>query len=195
VNGRPEVLRLFVAIELGGEALRVLNDLQHQLQRRGLAGVRWVRPEGVHLTLKFLGETPAALAPDVEQAIARAVKGIPPHEVRLDALGSFGSRTNPRVLWVGLAGDLETLGRLQQQVDRELAAAGFPPEDRRFSAHLTLARVPPEKGRDVAGALSEAVSSAPVPATAIPVAEVSLMRSRLGSGGAVYTRLFSAPLD
>lgn len=189
-----DLLRLFVAVELGEAALAALASLQEDLRRQGLEGLRWVRPEGVHLTLKFLGETPAERLPAIEAALGRAVAGVLPHVLRLDGLGTFGSRRSPRVLWVGLQGDLEELGRLQQQVESALAQAGFPKEDRRFSPHLTLARVRPE----TAGALSEriarALAAAQPPEATIAVREVSLMRSTLGPGGAVYDRLAAFPL-
>lgn len=191
---RSEELRLFVAIELEEAALGALGTLQSELRRRGLDGLRWVRPEGIHLTLKFLGETPADRVPAIRQALAGAVKGMPAHTVSLGGLGTFGGRRNPRVVWVDLRGDLETLGELQQRVERALEAAGFPREGRSFSAHLTLARVRPETARELSEAVALAVEAVRTPDGEIPVREVSLMRSRLGPGGAAYERLAAFPL-
>ena len=188
-------MRLFVAVELPAEALEALNRVQHELQRDpALARMRWTRPEGIHLTLKFLGETPTARRADIEGAIGRAVEGVAPFEVRLGKLGRFGTRGNPRVVWVDVEGDTEPLLRLQAQVERELAQLRYPPENRKFSPHLTLARIPPERARDVASALETALAEANSPAATIPVHEVSLMKSDLRPGGAIYTRLFAAPL-
>jgi 2'-5' RNA ligase len=178
-----------VAVELPREVLEALNRLQHELQRHVPAGLRWVRPEGIHLTLKFLGETPREKVDVIEQAVMRAVKGIAPHEVALGALGTFGGRSSPRVLWVDLSGETEALLRLQRQVDWDLDAIGYPSEKRPFSPHLTLARVKPEEARAVAEPLAAAVRSVVVPSATIPVRELSLMLSRLGPGGAVYRRL------
>jgi 2'-5' RNA ligase len=183
-----------VAVELPGEVLEALNRLQHELQRHVPAGLRWVRPEGIHLTLKFLGETPREKVDAIQQAVKRAVKGIAPHEVALGSLGTFGGRSSPRVLWVDLSGGTEALLRLQRQVDWDLDAIGYPSEKRPFSPHLTLARVRPENAQQVAEPLGEAVRSVGVPAATIPVRQVSLMLSKLGPGGAAYTRLESWPL-
>jgi 2'-5' RNA ligase len=189
-----EDIRLFVAVELEGPALRALAEAQSQLRRRGLEGLRWVRAEGIHLTLKFLGETPAGRVPAIEAALAEAVRGIPPHTVSLNGLGTFGGRRNPRVVWVDVVGEVETLHRLQQRVDLALGRIGFPREDRNFSPHLTLARVRPEAARDLAEPIARALEHVEAPSAEVPVRELSLMRSTLGPGGAVYARLAAFPL-
>jgi 2'-5' RNA ligase len=194
LNELPANPRLFVAVELPGVALEALNRLQHELQRHVSSGLRWVRPEGIHLTLKFLGETPQAKLPAIEGALAEVVEGIGGHELSLGEMGTFGSRNSPRVLWVDLAGETEALLRLQRRVDRALDAIGYPSEKRPFSPHLTLARVRQEMAREVAEPLAAAVRSVSVPAATIPVRELSLMLSKLGPGGAVYRRLQAWPL-
>src|SRR5574341_1768844 len=115
-----EQLRLFVAIELPGEVRDALSRLQHELQRRGLTQLRWVRPEGIHLTLKFLGETPAEKVQAIKGALSGAVEGVAPHALALGALGTFGGRS-PRVLWIDLTSDLAPLLALQKNVDDALA--------------------------------------------------------------------------
>jgi 2'-5' RNA ligase len=189
-------LRLFIAIELPATVLAALNDLQHDLQRNPyLARLRWVRPEGIHLTLKFLGETPTERRPDIEAAVARCVVGMLQFELHLGKLGTFGSPRSPRVLWVDVAGDLGKLAKLQSQVEAELAPLGFPAEARRFSPHLTLARVPPERATEAAGPLAEAVASRNDPTGTFRVEALALIKSDLQQGGAIYTQLFAAPLD
>ncbi len=187
-------LRLFVAVELGEEALSALGRVQAELRERRLEGLRWVRPEGIHLTLKFLGEVPPSAVGGIEEALGRAVQGVPPHQLSLGALGKFGSRLSPRVLWVDIRGDVDTLIGLQQRVEAALVPLGFPREQRAFSPHLTLARVRPESARQAAGPLEQAVASVHPLAAEIDVREVSLMRSQLNPGGAVYTCLKSFPL-
>ena len=193
MNAPPEEVRLFVAVELPPPVTAALGELQAELRRRGLSALRWVRPEGIHLTLKFLGEVPARQVTSVLDALASAVQGIGPHDLSLGRLGTFGGRS-PRVLWIALEGGVETLGRLQEQVEQRLVALGFPPEERAFSPHLTLARVRPENAREVARPLAAAVPAVNAPPAEIPVREVSLMRSQLKPGGAVYTRLEAFPL-
>jgi 2'-5' RNA ligase len=189
-----ERLRLFVAIDLPEDVREALRRLQTDLRRHDLPGLRWTRPEGVHLTLKFLGETPASSVPAIEGALARAVAGTAAFRLALGAPGTFGNRRGPRVLWVDVEGDLQPLQELQAAVERELAAAGFPPEQRAFSPHLTLARVaqPPPPG--TAERVSRALEAVDAPQGEFPAAEVVLMRSSLQPGGAVYTRVAAFPL-
>lgn len=193
VDSRDD-LRLFVAIELPGEVRTALNDLQHELQRQpGLNALRWVRPEGIHITLKFLGERPADHRMPIDVAVQNAVAGIPPFDLRLGRLGTFGDNA-PRVLWIDVEGDIETLQRLQSQVERELRPLGFPTEKRPFSPHLTLARIQPERSRSVAAALQRTIAEAAPPTAVIPVRQIALMKSDLRPTGAVYTQLLTAPL-
>jgi len=194
VTELPDRPRLFVAVELDGRVQGALDRLQHDLQRHELHGLRWVRPEGIHLTLKFLGETPREKVAAITQALAASTAGVQPHQLSLGKLGTFGSRGSPRVIWVDLDGDLEPLRRLAEQVERALAPLGIPRESRSFSPHLTLARVRPESARDVAGPLAQAVAAVHAPKATIDVREVSLMLSKLGPGGAVYTQLEAFPL-
>jgi 2'-5' RNA ligase len=185
-------LRLFVALELPEDVRRALGALQEQLRKAGTPKLRWVRPEGIHLTLKFLGNVEKHRVAGIEKALESAIE---PFELELRAAeaGGFGGR-RLRVIWVGLEGDLEGLGRLARLVDEGLGALGFERERRPFAAHLTLARVPDEASGDERaklGALIEAFEMPPFPS--MRLSEVSLMRSVLGPGGARYERLASFP--
>ena len=190
---RPgESLRLFVAIELPAEVRQALLRVQDDLRRAGADRLRWVRPEGVHLTLKFLGEVAAERVDAVEAALRSAIE---PFELRLRlaTLGGFGG-ARLRVVWVGLEGDVEPLAALAEQIERALTPLGFPRERRPFAAHLTLARVPdatPRDERERLASLLRRTSRPPMPS--MVAKEVSLMRSVLGQGGAVYTRLTAFP--
>ena len=186
--------RLFVAIDLPEEVRESLGRLQSDLRRLDLSGLRWTRPEGVHLTLKFLGETPTSSIPAIEGALARAVQGTPPFRLALGEPGTFGNRRGPRVLWVDVEGDVQPLQRLQAAVERELEAAGFAPEEREFSPHLTLARVPQPPRPGLAERVSRALAAVAAPHGEIEVTEVVLMRSQLQPGGAVYSRVAVFPL-
>jgi RNA 2',3'-cyclic 3'-phosphodiesterase len=189
----PETLRLFVAIELPGEVREALGKLQHELQRRGLEKLRWVRPEGIHLTLKFLGETPVERLPAIEGALQRVVSGVTGHELSLGDLETFGGN-RPRVLWMDLGGDVDAVRELQERTETVLNALGFERDARGWSPHVTLARVRPETAREVVGAIGTAIAGVNAPAAAIPVREVSLMSSKLRPSGAVYERVAAFPL-
>ena len=182
-----------MAVELGDGVRQALADLQNDLRERGLERLRWVRGEGIHLTLKFLGDTPENMVPQISEALSRAVAGTRRHRLSLGRIGTFGGK-RPRVLWVDLVGETDELASLQHVVETELSALGFEREKRRFSPHLTLARVRPETSADIAEAIPKGIESVRAPDTAVLVSEVALIRSTLGPGGAVYNRLMSAQL-
>jgi 2'-5' RNA ligase len=189
-------LRLFVACELPAEMKAALAALQDALRRQGVPPVRWVRPEGIHLTLKFLGAVSPQRVTSISVALAPTVEGIRPLELSLGGLGTFGGRRGARVVWVGVEGDVERVAELQRRVEAALGRLGFPPESRPFSPHLTLARVPDHVGsgeRERLWNLTRALT--PPEAAPVTLRELSLMRSILGSGGAVYERLAAFPLS
>jgi 2'-5' RNA ligase len=188
--------RLFAALELPPPVTQQLADLMTRL-RESLPprAVRWVRPEGIHLTLQFYGEVDGELVPRLEAALARAAAGSRPIAARLDALGVFPGPLRPQVLWVGLAGDLEALTALQAAVEAESQGVGFKPEAREFRAHLTLGRVSrnlrPADHKRLADDLKQATGPEPA---AFRLESLSLVRSQLRPDGAVYTALFVTPL-
>jgi 2'-5' RNA ligase len=189
-------LRLFVACELPSEMKTGLARIQDALRAQGAPPVRWVRPEGIHLTLKFLGEVSQDKVPALRGALAPIVEGIPPVRLSLGEVGTFGGRRGVRVLWVGIEGDLKHLARLQGRVESALEPLGFPPEGRAFSPHLTLARVPDTVSSGDRRHLRDLAASLKVPsAPPVIIREVSLMRSILGPGGAVYERVAAFPLS
>ena len=194
---RPERqpgMRLFIACELPPATKAALAEVQSQLRARGAEELRWVRPEGMHLTLKFLGDVPAERVPAIEEALAAAVEG--PLEMRLAfrALGTFGGPARLRVLWVGAEGDTPRLVELAGRVESALAPLGFPPERRPYSPHLTLARVSDRASPEQRRRLAELVAAfAMPPAPEAVVREVNLMRSFLEPGGARYQRLAVFP--
>lgn len=184
-------MRLFVAIRLPDAWHAALRRQQEELRRRlGPAerALRWVRPEGCHLTLVFLGETPVAEVPRIQAALAAAA-WVRPFVLRLGLPGTFGGQ-RPRVLHTGVTGGVEELATLQHRV----AGALYQVEERPFSPHITLARVArPDRttGEAIATALSRPLTGE---ALQLTVDRISLMRSELQPGGAVYTELFAAPL-
>jgi 2'-5' RNA ligase len=189
-------LRLFVACELPPEMKAALLALQDALRRQGAPRVRWVRPDGIHLTLKFLGSVSAQRVTDICAALAPTVDGIRPLELSLGSLGTFGGRRGARVVWVGVNGDVDRVAELQRRVEAALGRLGFPAEDRAFSPHLTLARVPDHVDSAERERLWDLTKALAAPEAApVTVRELSLMRSILGPGGAVYERLAAFPLS
>ena len=137
-------LRCFVAIELDEGIGRQLGRLQGRLGKElSLAqkAIRWVKPEQIHLTLKFLGEVDDKTVPDICKAVSSAGGEFDPFEFEVGNCGCFGSGGVARVLWVGVTSRDDKLGALAESVDKHLQKMGFAPEHRKFSAHLTLARI------------------------------------------------------
>jgi RNA 2',3'-cyclic 3'-phosphodiesterase len=127
------VPRLFVALDLPADVKRSLEPLA-----KGLGEVLWSAPDQQHLTLRFIGEVGNGTVHDVVDALA-TVPAVP-FQLRLEGLGHFPPRGEPRVLWVGVDRSAE-LARLKRRIDRALAAAGMPPEGRKFAPHITIARI------------------------------------------------------
>jgi 2'-5' RNA ligase len=191
-----EQIRSFIAIELPEEVRRGLAKLRSEMERAEHRFVKWVDSEGIHLTLKFLGNVPFKQVAEVTKAIEAAAQGVPPFHLEISGLGAFPNLKQPRVLWVGIGGEIDTLLRLQQNIDSALASLGFAKEERPFMPHLTLARVrqgasPMERKNFGELAMSASFeASYPIDAKA-----VSLMRSQLTPEGAIYTRLSMVGLE
>ncbi len=190
-----EAIRTFIAIELPESVRSSLAQIQNELRKSEQASVKWVAPSSVHLTLKFLGDVDKSKVQALSEAISEASKKITPFQLNLEKPGAFPNLRNPRVIWVGLNGDIEILGRLQQNIENVLNPLGFPPEGRRFSPHLTLGRVRDKATSNDKRNLGEVVSSLKIISSAtFEVQSVSLMRSVLSREGAIYSCLASAIL-
>ena len=203
-------LRLFAAVPLPPETqdalARIAADLRARLPSASGDPVRWIDLRGAHLTLKFIGNWPAGDVQRLGDAISAATAGRAPFELRLSGPGVFPERGAPRVLWVGVGGDVDQLAQLRDAVESALAAAGCNPETQTFRPHLTIARIPDplprRRGkagagapRETAAALRAAVETAEPPGgPPFPVDRVVLFRSELAPQGSVYTPLTVARL-
>ncbi len=188
-------IRTFIAIELTAPILASLGDLQSRMQRDLPPKLlRWVRPEGIHLTLVFLGDIPVEQVDPIAEALTEACAGHSPFTVSVAGMGCFPNVRRPRVAWVGVEEPSGALARLQHDIEQALVPLGFRPEARAFSPHLTLGRV---KGgsRQALEALGAYVERAKVHVGAMKVQAVHLIRSDLRPSGAVYTELTVVPLD
>ncbi|MCS7221811.1 MAG: RNA 2',3'-cyclic phosphodiesterase [Anaerolineae bacterium] len=193
----PEVLRTFIAIELDEAARAALGMVQDELKPRVPRGsVRWVDPAGIHLTLKFLGETPVTRLPEIEAALRMACAPFSTLDLIVEGRGCFPNFRRPNVIWVAVRDRGNALTRLQRAIEEHLAPLGWPPEGRPFRPHLTLGRVNRGLRPDERAAVGAAVEAFEVEQIAmIHVTGVSLMRSDLRPTGAVYTRLFEVALE
>ena len=183
-------MRLFVAIELpeawraeATAARRWLLDRLRQSSGEAVddqPGLRFTSPERLHLTLRFLGEVEEPVLPALQQQLAGEVVAVDV-PLELAALGTFGSRGRPNVVWLGLGGDLDGLQATRVAVDRALAAAGVEVDDQPLRPHITLARVDRRATPGQRRAIRAAIEEIEAPASARFVArEVVLVRSHLG---------------
>jgi 2'-5' RNA ligase len=178
-------VRLFVALDIPEEVRTALGALVEKL-RPACRNARWVRMDGAHLTLKFIGEIPAEKAEDIKTALA-AVPFASPIKISFRGLGFFPSERRPRVFWAGMEASDE-LGALVAAVETALEPLGIAREQRAFSPHLTLARFDsPSDHRHLHAAI--AAADGPLEFGGTIAKEFHLYQSVLKQGGAEYTRL------
>ncbi len=189
-------LRTFIAIELDQELRQKLADVQSRLRREvPPQAVRWVRPEAIHLTLKFLGDTSQDQVEQVKEALDRAAREVSPFEFTVGGVGCFPNTRRPRVVWIGLHEPTGALRRLRDAVEAQVAPLGFPSEKRPFGPHLTLGRVHRRASSSDVRALGEIIAASTVgDIDEMRVGEVCYIKSDLRPGGAVYTALSRASL-
>ncbi|MFA6111411.1 MAG: RNA 2',3'-cyclic phosphodiesterase [Candidatus Latescibacterota bacterium] len=183
------VLRTFIAVELPEPVRAVLAEVSRQAASCWPANaVRWVRIDGIHLTLRFLGDTGEDRLPELRNGLDRLAAGLSAFDLSLAGTGCFPNPRRPRVVWVGVADPEECLSRLQRGVEHLVRELGWEREGRPFQAHLTLGRV-----REPAGP-APADWAVPVEPLSFRVDRIALIESRLRPEGAEYHRLHAASL-
>ena len=185
-------MRAFVAINLTGAERRRLAGAVDAIRERGYP-FRWVKPDNVHLTLKFLGDAPEERCGELAAALDRAAGGCARFELRVRGVGAFPSPRRPQVVWVGVEVS-EALEALQRRIERELEALGYPAERRPFRPHLTLGRARAHAKRNDFSELESLMATLNFEGS-YAVKTVDLMRSQLKPSGAVHSILHSAPLS
>lgn len=187
-------LRCFIAIDLPPALRQAIEALSHRLHALpGQTCMRWVSPSGIHLTLKFLGNLPAASVPQVASVLDEAASLQTPFSLTVGGLDCFPDRRHPRVVWAGLAEPTGALGRLHASIESGCAALGLPPEDRPFNPHLTLGRVRREAGPEAGDFVRDLLDREQAFNAGEMVADaVHLLRSDLRPTGAIYSRLHTA---
>ena len=183
-------MRSFIAIELPETIENALAELQSDLKGCGV-DVRWIKPENIHLTLKFLGNIEEKMVDSISEAIKKACRTYAVMKLTLSEVGVFPNVRSPRVLWVGL-NNSDILPALQNEIEQELSPLGFEQEKRKFVPHLTLGRFKSSRGKM---ALKEKIELYRGKELGVfDTGSVSLMKSDLGPAGAKYTRLAEIPL-
>ncbi|MEN6438746.1 MAG: RNA 2',3'-cyclic phosphodiesterase [Syntrophobacter sp.] len=188
----PGSIRGFIAVDLPAAVRRSLEALALELKKSD-APVSWTRTEGIHLTLKFLGNVAPATIDQIKPVLAEIASGATVFRIQAAGCGAFPNIKQPRVIWAGMRGESEPLTRLQKEVDLAMVRFGFEPEDRPFRPHLTLGRV---KGRQRLHALQQILlTHQEFTAEPFDVTELVLYKSELRPDGARYTPLFRAPFS
>ena len=186
-----KTIRTFIAIEIPGNIISNIRELQEGLKVYGFK-IRWVRPENIHLTLKFLGDVDEVKIDEISGAVSKTVEGYRPISLRAKGIGIFPGIKRPRVLWVGLTGQLESLARLQKTLDENLKLLDFPKEKRPFKGHLTIGRI--KDKIDVKKFGDALMAFRGFESETFTAGRLILYKSELKPSGAVYSKLASASL-
>ena len=179
-------MRLFIAISLNSEIQRELSNLQKSLVSS--KGIRWVKPQNIHLTLNFLGEVDEQRISLIKEAIQRATRGVSPFSLSFGGLGAFPNLKAPRVIWVGLKSEKEVVS-LQQRLEKELSRIGFSPEKRKFQPHLTLGRVKFLENKKEFIKRMQELEQASL-SSKLRVDKIELIESKLTPQGPIYSLLY-----
>jgi 2'-5' RNA ligase len=182
-------MRVFIAVDIDEDVRKNIAALQRELRQKARAdekSVKWVNPDKMHLTLKFLGEVKDADITDVCKAAEQVAQGHDAFDLDIETVGHFGG-TSARVLWVGTTDGGEQLAQLANELDEQLWAIGFAKETRRFTGHLTLCRIKNHKAGVELAALAD--NYGPFEAGASLVDSIVVYQSELTKTGPIYTAL------
>jgi 2'-5' RNA ligase len=188
----PQTIRTFIAIELPAAVAGLLGKLQQDLRGSGLRAA-WVKPRNIHLTLKFLGDIKTEDIDNIGSAMKAAVEGRAPFTLSAGGIGFFPGIKRPRVVWVGVGGNIQPLFALQRNLEDCLAAAGFPKDKRSFKGHLTLGRFRTGPDPAAVGRILQEYSNCGKEEFA--VLRIVLFKSDLKPSGAEYSQLLQIELS
>ena len=188
------MIRVFLAVELSPNIQEKLFALQRQLKGT-LPPINWVRPESIHLTLKFLGYVDPSLVSQLLSALEPIGENHSPFSIDVQSLGVFPQVKHPRILWVGLTGNTQALHDLVFEIEAVLETHGFPPEEKAYHPHLTLARIKRENAKVGLALIQTRVLESDQHLGTLIVDRFTLFQSDLDSSGARYTLLWTVPFS
>ncbi|MBN1870704.1 MAG: RNA 2',3'-cyclic phosphodiesterase [Candidatus Omnitrophica bacterium] len=187
-----QTIRTFIAIPLNTEIQQAISRVQERLKKHDCS-IKWVKPENIHLTLKFLGDVELEKIDTIKQKLESLFKGIGPVKLEMTQLDAFPSINHPKILWIGLKDDEQKISRQVSVLEDELGKLGFKKEERPFSPHVTIGRI--RSPRNIQ-ALSEAMSEYSFPAGLKQVIDcIILYKSTLTSQGPIYESLHETKLS
>jgi 2'-5' RNA ligase len=184
------MIRLFIAWPLPHQVEQELGRISFLLKQKN-GRVSWVASKNIHLTARFLGDTDEKVVPNIGALINEVAKSSRPVECTLDRLGAFPDLNRPRVIWVGLAGDIESLQKMADRLETGVRQLEFAEEPKRFRPHLTLARVREQQQLDGLIMAVRQFRLTPMPFT---FDKLVLFKSTLTPSGSIYERLHEAAL-
>jgi 2'-5' RNA ligase len=182
-----KAIRAFLAIDPPEEIFSEIINIQERLRKAIQGDIRWARPEGIHLTLKFFGYVYESDIANISHVVKNNVAKTKALMLNVRSVGVFPSANRPRVLWLGIDGDTEALINLQMEIDAGLQDYGFKKEDRPFRPHLTLARIKEYKG--LTGLAETVKKNEDYIAGSFTAGGLTLFKSDLKPTGAIYTKL------
>ena len=189
------LIRAFIAVELPEELKKELAELEAQLKKNTPPVVKWVDPNSIHITLKFLGEISTDSIDELMRAIEEAARGIQPFQLEVRELGAFPGLDRAQVLWVGIKGAVEKIAQLQKRIEANTAQLGFSRESRAFTPHLTLGRVRDEARPNDRQRLGKLLIDTTFSALHdVDVNEINLIKSQLTPTGPIYSVIGSVKL-
>lgn len=185
------MMRVFIAMELPGQARDELASLQEALKRSG-ADVKWVEPENIHLSIRFIGDATEDTVEQIKQQLAETAAASKAFEFTVKGIGAFPDPDRPRVIWAGIDRGAAESTRLAADLEAKLMSIGIAREERRFHPHITLGRVRSQKNSDKLRKLIETTGFEA--GVTIKAEFLTLFMSRLTPQGSVYTPLFKAKM-
>jgi len=187
-----DALRAFIAVEIPGEIRDSIADIRRRLKKTG-ADARWVKTQNMHLTLRFLGnDVPRETVDAIGAMLHNRLGSVEQFKITIAGLGAFPNAAEPRVVWLGIQPSDGPMPALRDAVESAVEEAGWPRDDRRFAAHLTLGRIKSQSGIGKLRRLLESGRNDPVGSTIVD--SVALIRSNLTPSGPVYQTLTTVPL-
>ena len=182
------LIRAFIAVELPEDLKKELAALEMLLKNNGPPVVKWVDPESIHITLKFLGDISTDKVEKLVTAMDEAVKGIAPFHLEVRKLGAFPAPDRPQVIWVGVKGEVDKISGLRQKIEANCEQLRFSRESRPFTPHLTLGRVRDEARPNERQRLGKLLTEISFTASkTVAVTEINLLKSQLTPAGAIHT--------
>jgi RNA 2',3'-cyclic 3'-phosphodiesterase len=185
-----KTIRSFLALDPPEEILREMARVQERLKKLIRGDIHWVRPEAIHLTLKFFGDIRQPDVASISAAAGKAAAGFGPFDLAIGGAGVFPDPSRPRVVWLGINGETARLAAFRKELERSLEEVGFPREERPFRPHLTLGRI---RSRGLIGLAEVLEKSQTYAAGGFTASGLVLFQSDLTPRGAIYTRLAEYP--